>query len=105
MANQDMLFPILPRNTQVDVRDKNLRVTRTANSRSGKQVKSNDSDNLTQEARVRQKYQLILDSDESETERKQSLPYAAPQGAASDPRRKTDDDDDSNKGVNLDTYA
>lgn len=122
MASQDMLFPILPRNTRIDVRDPNLRVSRTEKAQRGKRVQDDESQDVTQEARVHQHYHPESDdsADEQTNEEHRhiaredtvagqgqnpALELTEPPPVATDPRRKSDDDDDSHKGVNLDTYA
>lgn len=111
MANQDILFPLLPRNTQVDLRDPNLRVHRVNKTERAKAVQEEEEFDQTQDARVKdyisnrdkQQEQAPQQGNLGENMASEQLPDESP--VAEDPRRQhSDHDDDSHKGVYLDTF-
>ncbi|RUO26180.1 hypothetical protein CWE09_05550 [Aliidiomarina minuta] len=97
MANQDILFPLLPRNTQVDMKSTYGRITRVQKKPRSPAVSDEEDFDDTQEARVRQRLR-------DQSRQKQGPPEPSP--VAEDPRKdEKDDDDDEHKGRNLDIFA
>lgn len=93
MANQDILFPLIPRNTQVDLKSTQGRIQRIEKRPRSPAVQDDEEFDDTQEARIEQRYRP-----------QQVQPRTPP--VADDPRKKSsDEDDDDYKGINLDTYA
>ncbi|MCC5878531.1 MAG: hypothetical protein JJU03_01345 [Idiomarina sp.] len=111
MANQDILFPLMPRNTQVDVGDRNLRVKRIEKRPRSHSVHDEDMLDATQEARVRDYLQhkrehaeLEAPDTSGENHASHTLPPQDP--VAEDPRKQSNEHkDDDHKGVFLDTYV
>ncbi|RUO33025.1 hypothetical protein [Aliidiomarina soli] len=115
MANQDILFPFLPRNTQVDVRDPNLRVKRVERPPAGSAVQDDEDFNDTQDARVLARYrnpqqqsgQRQKEQPEQQASGDNHASHQPPEEppVAEDPRKKlADHDDDTHKGIHLDTF-
>lgn len=117
MANQDILFPLLPRNTQVDVRDPNLRVKRIQRAAVSTAVQDDEDFNDTQEARTQAQLRQRIVREAREQQSGGQQPPADGENHAShqppedpavaeDPRRKqSDHDDDTHKGIHLDTFV
>lgn len=107
MANQDILFPYLPRNTQVDITDKNLRVKRVAKKPASGVVEDGEAFDPTQDARVHE----FMHGNQPTPNAAQTLDHAdgtpiAEDPVATDPRRKHHGhDDDDHKGTQLDTFV
>lgn len=97
MANQDILFPLIPRNTQVDMKSAYGRITRIQKKPRSPAVSDEEDLDDTQEARVQQWMH-------DQARKKQGPPEPSP--VVDDPRRdEKDDDDDEHKGRNLDIFA
>ena len=111
MANQDILFPLLPRNTQVDVGDRNLRVKRIEKKPRGHAVHDEDLVDATQEARVQDYLQHKREHaarEELDTSGENHASHRLPDEdpVAEDPRKKhSEHKDDDHKGIHLDTYV
>lgn len=111
MASQDILFPLLPRNTQVDVGDRNLRVKRIEKKPRGHAVLEEDLFDATQQARVqdylkhKHEHAAREEPDTSgENHASHQLPDEDP--VAEDPRKESSEHkDDDHKGIYLDTYV
>lgn len=117
MANQDVLFPFLPRNTRVDLSERNLRVKRIQSTARAAQVEEDVQLGTTPQTPVRdyvhQRQQQESDSsadtsEEEVTDGENQATHQLPEPAAvaEDPRRKNlTQDDDRHKGVHLDTFV
>lgn len=107
MAYQDNLFPLLPRNTQVGVGERHLRVKRIEKKPRAHAVQEEDLGDVTQEARVQNYMQHKHGSVEDKPDENQAthtLPDEDP--VAEDPRKKhIEHTDDDHKGIHLDTYV
>ena len=112
MANQDILFPFLPRNTRVDIRDQNLRVKRTPKKPANRVVSDEEAFDPTQDARVhafmrgdRHPPGAANHPSAHELGHAHQTPIAE-DPVATDPRRKhLGHDDDDHKGTRLDTFV
>ncbi|MBA3988216.1 MAG: hypothetical protein C0463_03680 [Idiomarina sp.] len=107
MANQDVLFPYLPRNTQVSVNQGNLRVRKVEKRPSGDAVADDEGLDITQEARVKAYLQTSQVAQNAEPNEGQSADFAPPEppAVAEDPRKPSSEGGDDYKGINLDTFA
>ena len=115
MANQDILFPLLPRNTRVDVSDRNLRVKRIQPStrparveeeevRLGSRTTTPVRDYLDEREQQHEQPAQQQPSSDGANHATHQLPEPAP--VADDPRQKhLDQDDERHKGVHLDTFV
>ena len=107
MANQDILFPYLPRNTRVDITDKNLRVKRVTKKPASRFVEDGEAFDPTQDARVH----AFMHGNQPTPNTAQTLNNShdtpvAENPVVTDPRRKHHgQDDDENKGTQLDTFV
>lgn len=105
MANQDILFPLLPRNTRVDITDRNLRVKRLAKKPASGMVEEQEVFDPTQDARTNQYMQGNHAANAKRESRDRETPIAE-EPIATDPRRKQfGHDDDDHKGTQLDTFV
>lgn len=111
MANQDILFPLLPRNTRVDVGDRNLRVKRIEKKPRGHRVEEEEVFDVTQQARVQdylQHKRRYVKQEEPDTSGENHASHQLPEDSpvAEDPRKaQHDHKDDDHKGVHLDTFV
>lgn len=111
MANQDILFPLMDRNTRVDIGDRNLRVKRIEKRARSHRVDDDEVFDPTQDARVRDYLKQTRKRREGQQPPADGENHASHQlpgtpAVADDPRRQQhDQDDDEHKGVHLDTYV
>lgn len=106
MANQDILFPLLPRTTQVDVGDRHLRVKRIEKMPRADAVHEEDLGDATQQARVQDSMQHQDGSARKQPEQQAPQIHPDEDPVAEDPRKKhSEHNDDDHKGIHLDTYV
>lgn len=107
MANQDILFPLLPRNTRVDITDRNLRVKRVVKKPASGVVEEEEVFDPTQDARVRQHmHRAASIAKEPVTQEPMANEPIAKEPIVADPRRRNIDcDEDDHKGTQLDTFV
>ncbi len=106
MASQDLIFPLLPRNTTVAVSSDLDKVTQLQKKPKIKGIAGDDAGDETQQARVeerqKQRQQERRQQEQNEAESNAGKQTAA--GGDTEPRERAFDPD-SSKGQNLDTFA
>lgn len=106
MASQDLIFPLLPRNTTVAVNSDLDRVTELQKKQRIKSIAGDDAGDETQQARVeerqkrRQEERRKKEQSEAEGKPEQQLLKEADEKSA-----ERVIDPDNSKGQNLDTFA
>ncbi|MCO4320188.1 hypothetical protein [Aliidiomarina quisquiliarum] len=104
MASQDLIFPLLPRNTTVAVSSDLDKVTQLQKKPKIKGVAGDDAGDETQQARVEER-QKQRQQERRQQEQSEAKGEASKQASADAEPRERPFDPDSSKGQNLDTFA
>ncbi|HLV47469.1 MAG TPA: hypothetical protein VKY35_00235 [Aliidiomarina sp.] len=107
MASQDLIFPLLPRNTTVAVNSELDKVTQLQKKPKIKGVSSEEEGDETQQARVQERQKRQQEERRKREQKEQQAEDAKPLTAkqAELESRERGVDPDSSKGQNLDTFA
>lgn len=107
MASQDLIFPLIPRNTTVAVNSELDKVTQLQKKPKIKGVSSEEEGDETQQARVQERQKKQQEERRKREQAEQQAEGAKPLTAkeAAEQAKERVVDPDSSKGQNLDTFA